>query len=81
MNIPAVMCVIMLCTFDEICHVKMMNMVGSGIELCRNIVSFRVTSMDKHSLSFKLCPIALCSVSIYLLAATFLFYRLETIEA
>lgn len=27
----------------------MMNMVGSGIELCRNIVSFRVTSMDKHS--------------------------------
>lgn len=32
----------MLCTFDEICHVKMMNMVGSGIELCRNIVSLEL---------------------------------------
>lgn len=31
------------------CKKNMMNMVGSGIELCRDIVSFRVTSMDKHS--------------------------------
>lgn len=35
--------------------------------------------MDKHSLSFKLCPVSSCSISIYLLAATFPFYQLESL--